>query len=204
VAQSCEHIRFRSAPPRLGYSRQTSARRLGCCAGLHQALFRRVTDEVGTRTPHLHSSAIGYTLQVFRLYDGKRLHNSDCRFPAFLRLDTCIRAMGIPQSDMPVPRAGLAGLHRYPGKASAGVFKYLENREKCMKNRKRAGELFGVEPYDPIDAITHACGILDVIKGEWGEAWSEHDQRVRAGLSEVLMDFASDPKIEEWWRNLDE
>lgn len=51
-----------------------------------------------------------------------------------------------------------------------------------------AGEIFGVVPYLPIDAVQHACGILDVVKGEWGDSWSEHDQKVRAGLSAILAD----------------
>jgi hypothetical protein len=45
---------------------------------------------------------------------------------------------------------------------------------------------FGVEPYSPEDAVLYACGLLDVVKGEWGEEWSEHDQKVRAGLSRIL------------------
>jgi hypothetical protein len=49
-----------------------------------------------------------------------------------------------------------------------------------------AKELFDVEPYSPMDAVMGACGILDVIKSEWGESWSEHDQKVRAGLSAIL------------------
>ncbi|MBU6232180.1 hypothetical protein KGP36_06055 [Patescibacteria group bacterium] len=45
---------------------------------------------------------------------------------------------------------------------------------------------FGVEPYEPEQAVIDACGILDVVKSEWGQAWSEHDQKVRAGLSRIL------------------
>lgn len=45
---------------------------------------------------------------------------------------------------------------------------------------------FGVEPYSPEDAVAGACGLLDVIKSEWGDAWSEHDQKVRAGLSRII------------------
>jgi hypothetical protein len=45
---------------------------------------------------------------------------------------------------------------------------------------------FGVDPYGPEEAVSHACGLLDVIKQEWGDSWTEHDQRVRAGLSRVL------------------
>lgn len=45
---------------------------------------------------------------------------------------------------------------------------------------------FGVAPYGPEEAVTHACGLLDVIRTEWGDSWSEHDQMVRAGLSRIL------------------
>jgi hypothetical protein len=34
--------------------------------------------------------------------------------------------------------------------------------------------------------IIGACTILDVIKSEWGAAWSEWDQSVRDGLSKML------------------
>lgn len=52
--------------------------------------------------------------------------------------------------------------------------------------RKEEQPDFGIEPYSPADAVIHACGLLDVIKGEWGDSWSEHDQKVRAGLSQIL------------------
>lgn len=45
---------------------------------------------------------------------------------------------------------------------------------------------FGVSPYKPLESITYACEMLDVVKQEWGECWSEHDQKVRAGLSAIL------------------
>ncbi len=48
-------------------------------------------------------------------------------------------------------------------------------------------KIFGLEPYELDDTLQHAAGLLDVIKGEWGDAWSEHDQRVRAGLSLAIM-----------------
>lgn len=54
---------------------------------------------------------------------------------------------------------------------------------------------FGVEEYAPEDAIFGACGILDVVKSEWGEAWSEHDQKVRAGLSRILSRHMLDGNI---------
>jgi hypothetical protein len=57
----------------------------------------------------------------------------------------------------------------------------------------RAREIFKVEPYPLGDALVHACGILDVVKGEWGDEWSEHDQRVRAGLSAALIAMQTDP-----------
>lgn len=40
--------------------------------------------------------------------------------------------------------------------------------------------------YDGNEAVIHACGLLDVIKQEWAEAWTEHDQAVRDGLSRML------------------
>jgi hypothetical protein len=55
-------------------------------------------------------------------------------------------------------------------------------------------QIFGVEPYSLPDALQHAAGILDAVKGEWAEAWSEHDQRVRAGLSLALAELAQAQK----------
>lgn len=53
---------------------------------------------------------------------------------------------------------------------------------------KQAGTIFGVEPYGEGDALVGACNLLDTIKQEWGDAWSEHDQKVRAGLSAMLIE----------------
>jgi hypothetical protein len=62
------------------------------------------------------------------------------------------------------------------------------HHHECPGLRRVAVELFGVEPYSVLDAIQHACGILDVVKAEWGEEWTEHDQKVRAGLSLALLE----------------
>ena len=43
--------------------------------------------------------------------------------------------------------------------------------------------------------IIGACTILDVIKSEWGAAWSEWDQSVRDGLSKML----APPATGEGW-----
>lgn len=37
-----------------------------------------------------------------------------------------------------------------------------------------------------VTILTGACGLLDVIKGEWGESWSEFDQCIRDGLTAML------------------
>ncbi len=42
------------------------------------------------------------------------------------------------------------------------------------------------QAYDPANAVIHACGLLDVIKQEWGSAWTEHDQKTRNGLSAAV------------------
>lgn len=34
--------------------------------------------------------------------------------------------------------------------------------------------------------LTGACGLLDTIKQEWGESWSEFDQSIRDGLTSLL------------------
>lgn len=62
----------------------------------------------------------------------------------------------------------------------------------CARYTPMAEELpkpidWGVDPYAPMEAITHACGLLDVIKQEWGDQWTDHDQRVRSGLSKILV-----------------
>ena len=46
--------------------------------------------------------------------------------------------------------------------------------------------LFGVEPYGVLDSLQYACGLLDLLRQEWGSSWTEHDQKVRAGLSVAL------------------
>ena len=56
-----------------------------------------------------------------------------------------------------------------------------------MEAAQQAKEIFGVDPYEPEEALNHACGLLDVIKTEWVQEWSEHDQKVRAGLSAILI-----------------
>ena len=61
-----------------------------------------------------------------------------------------------------------------------------------MANIEQVKELFGVEPYDLQNTLIHAAGLLDVVKGEWGVEWSEHDQRVRAGLSLAIMNSQSE------------
>ena len=53
--------------------------------------------------------------------------------------------------------------------------------------REEVAVMFGVEPYDMAEALQHAAGILDIVKGEWGEAWSEHDQRTRAGITLAIV-----------------
>ena len=45
--------------------------------------------------------------------------------------------------------------------------------------------------------IIGACTILDVIKSEWGAAWSEWDQSVRDGLSKMLATIYSAREIDE-------
>src|ERR1035438_7146389 len=41
-------------------------------------------------------------------------------------------------------------------------------------------------PADLMNIITGACNILDVVKGEWAECWSEWDQPIRDSLSQIL------------------
>ena len=40
---------------------------------------------------------------------------------------------------------------------------------------------------DMYSIICGACQILDVVKQEWAESWSEWDQSIRDGLSSILM-----------------
>lgn len=40
--------------------------------------------------------------------------------------------------------------------------------------------------YEGLEAIIHACGLLDVVKQEWDGMWTDHDQAVRDGLSRIL------------------
>ena len=52
-------------------------------------LFRSRHGGMGSNIPHLHVSADGCTLQVFRIkINGIRPENSACRVPAFVRLDS--------------------------------------------------------------------------------------------------------------------
>lgn len=42
---------------------------------------------------------------------------------------------------------------------------------------------------DQANVLVGACNLLDVIKGEWGESWSEWDQSIRDGLSAMLLQY---------------
>jgi hypothetical protein len=39
---------------------------------------------------------------------------------------------------------------------------------------------------DEKNVICGACGILDVVKGEWAGSWGEYDQGIRDGLTKIL------------------
>jgi hypothetical protein len=44
----------------------------------------------------------------------------------------------------------------------------------------------GVLSVEERDVICGACGILDVVKGEWAGSWGEYDQGIRDGLTKIL------------------
>ena len=43
----------------------------------------------------------------------------------------------------------------------------------------------------PENIIVGACNLLDTIKSEWGDQWSEWDQSIRDGLSAALAQVQS-------------
>lgn len=72
-------------------------------------------------------------------------------------------------------------------KLDSTIFKLIaENGELEAQLARRDARIRNVA-----DLMTNACMILDTIKQEWGDAWSEWDQSIRDGMSKWILAAAA-------------
>jgi len=65
-----------------------------------------------------------------------------------------------------------------PGDLQGYIERLWEQRDRAVRALPKAA-----------DILTNCCMLLDVIKIEWGEAWSDWDQSVRDAASAWLKEF---------------